>query len=128
MQNLLSASSISFYYDDSSWCFKELSFEIKRGEVLAILGLNGQGKSTLLNCLIGLINPKSGTIKQNATYAFLPQSFSLSFDYSCLDVVVMGRARDISVFSTPSISDRQIATDAMKLLGISELAKANLIA
>lgn len=125
MQSLLKANSLSFAYNDKKWCFKELNFELNKGEVLAILGLNGQGKSTLLNCLIGALKPTSGSIKINATYTFLPQSFSLSFGYSCIDVVIMGRARNISAFSTPSQIDKQIALNAMRVLGIDGLAKAD---
>ncbi|MFI4996603.1 MAG: ATP-binding cassette domain-containing protein, partial [Hyphomicrobiales bacterium] len=39
-----------------------VSIEIREGELVAVLGTNGNGKSTLLNCLIGLLKPKSGRI------------------------------------------------------------------
>lgn len=125
MQDLLSASSIGFYYEPEKWCFKDVSFSLCRGEVMAILGLNGQGKSTLLSCLLGANTPKTGSIGLNGTCAFLPQSFSLSFNYTCLDIVIMGRARDISTFSTPSDEDKSQAIKALNLLDIAHLSNLN---
>lgn len=44
------------------WAVKNISFEVKRGECLALIGHNGAGKSTLLKMLNGLINPDEGSI------------------------------------------------------------------
>jgi phospholipid/cholesterol/gamma-HCH transport system ATP-binding protein len=44
---------------------KNVSFEVKRGQTLAIMGLSGVGKSTALRCLIGLQKPTSGTVIMN---------------------------------------------------------------
>lgn len=44
------------------WALKDVSFEVKKGERLGILGLNGAGKSTLLKCVAGVMKPTEGKI------------------------------------------------------------------
>jgi lipopolysaccharide transport system ATP-binding protein len=48
---------------DEFWSVKDVSFEVRRGECLGLIGHNGAGKSTLLKVLNGLIAPDEGTIK-----------------------------------------------------------------
>jgi lipopolysaccharide transport system ATP-binding protein len=48
---------------DEFWAVKDISFEVKRGECLGLIGHNGAGKSTLLKMLNGLINPDRGSIE-----------------------------------------------------------------
>ena len=45
------------------WALRDISFELKRGEALAVVGHNGAGKSTLLKLLLGLMKPDSGEIR-----------------------------------------------------------------
>ena len=50
---------------DGEEVLKDISFQVKKGEFLAILGLSGCGKTTLLRILIGLEHPDSGSIKKD---------------------------------------------------------------
>ena len=62
--NLFDVKNISFSYDDED-IFSDISFSIKKGDVLCILGPNGTGKTTLIKCLNGLNNIDSGEILLN---------------------------------------------------------------
>ena len=51
----------------------DISFEIKGGETIGVIGLNGSGKTTLLRMMCGVYTPDSGTIKVNGKMAPLLQ-------------------------------------------------------
>jgi lipopolysaccharide transport system ATP-binding protein len=56
---------------DTIWALKDVSFEVKMGEVLGIIGRNGAGKSTLLKIITGVTAPTSGQIKAKGRVASL---------------------------------------------------------
>ena len=58
------------YYRDF-WALKDVSFEVKKGETVGIIGRNGSGKSTLLQMICGTLNPSSGGIKTHGRIAAL---------------------------------------------------------
>jgi branched-chain amino acid transport system ATP-binding protein len=59
---MLKVENINVYYD-AIHALKDVSLEVKEGEIVTLIGANGAGKSTLLKTLSGLIRPKNGTIE-----------------------------------------------------------------
>jgi branched-chain amino acid transport system ATP-binding protein len=64
--SLLEAERLNSFYGDSHILF-DVSLRMERNEVVALLGRNGAGKSTTLKTLMGVVKPKSGTIRLDGT-------------------------------------------------------------
>jgi energy-coupling factor transporter ATP-binding protein EcfA2 len=62
---VISVRDLGFSYDAGAPILRNLNFEIRQGEFVAIIGANGSGKSTLVNNLIGLLRPDEGQILIN---------------------------------------------------------------
>lgn len=132
-KNLFEVKNISFSYNDEE-IFSDISFSIKRGDVLCVLGPNGTGKTTLIKCLNGLHEIDSGEIfihgenikklsfrEISKNIGYIPQSHVPSFPFKVFDVVLMGRAPYLNLTDSPNEDDVKIAIDALKTLGIYDL-------
>ena len=54
---------------DEFWALQDIAFEIKKGDSVALIGLNGCGKSTLLKTIAGVLKPTKGTVVVKGTIA-----------------------------------------------------------
>jgi iron complex transport system ATP-binding protein len=133
MEVLLEVRNLSFGYNKAD-VLTDISFAIRRGEILFLLGPNGCGKTTLLDCVLGFLKPRQGEIYLNGNnikdikagqiarqLAYVPQSHEKTFPYTVMDIVLMGRASYIGAFSAPSRQDKTIAEDILQMLGIYSL-------
>ena len=120
--NAVSLRGISFAYRGAQPIIQDCSLDVKRGRIFALLGPNGSGKTTLLKLIAGALKPRTGEVKRFGRIGYVPQSLQLTFAYSVLDVVLMGRAEQISLFGTPSRHDKVAAMAALSRLGMESFA------
>ncbi|MEC6797097.1 ABC transporter ATP-binding protein [Photobacterium sp. S4TG1] len=102
--------------------FSPMNFVCHQGEVCAILGANGRGKTTLLHNLVNIQSALAGDISVCGGIGFVPQSCAFAFCYHVIDVVLMGVAQKIGLFFQPSGDDEKRALAVLADLGISSLA------
>ncbi|MEH6387516.1 heme ABC transporter ATP-binding protein [Pseudomonas profundi] len=109
----------------------QVNFELRSGEVLAVLGTNGAGKSTLLGTLAGELSASAGQVRlagrplaqwpvgELATrLAVLPQASSLAFGFTAEEVVAMSRMPH----DTGLLTDRRVVSEAMRAADVTHLA------
>lgn len=120
---------------------EDLDAHFASGRLSGIIGPNGSGKTTLIRLMSGAIKPVSGRIlldKQPVgdlkgralarKIAVVPQKSHLGFDFSVLDVVLMGRQPYISRFSREKAGDLEMARAAMRMTGVEHLEKRSVTA
>jgi iron complex transport system ATP-binding protein len=100
---------------------RNYSLSVEQGGVLAILGANGVGKTTLLNCIVGLTRPSAGAASCRGRIGYVPQLFHSTFAFSVLDIVLMGRARHIGLFGAPRAKDYEIARKYLNQMRVGHL-------
>jgi iron complex transport system ATP-binding protein len=113
---------------------RNLNVALQQGEVLALLGPNGGGKTTLLKTLMGLLRPLAGealidgrslvvtSARERARrIAYVPQTHVASFAFTVESVVLMGRTAHGNLFTRPSTRDHVVAAGALDRFGIAHL-------
>ena len=114
---------------------KNVSCSADGGEILCLVGPNGCGKTTLFRLILGMLKNTGGQIiidgkntktlepKEMANLiAYIPQFHTPVFNFTVLDMVVMGRVSHLSAIDTPKPIDREVAFAALEKLGVMHLA------
>jgi iron complex transport system ATP-binding protein len=136
---LLQAVDVSFGYGlrhgPAEGVLHEVSVSVADGGLLGILGPNGSGKTTLLKVLGGLVKPAAGRVLIDGSdigalsrrevarrLAVVPQETRLAFDYTVLEVVLMGRYPHLAPFELEGQDDVAISREALAATGTADLA------
>jgi iron complex transport system ATP-binding protein len=135
---LLSAANVSYSYGRSrrraDRVLDDVTVTVERGAVVGILGPNGSGKTTLLKLLAGILHPAGGRVQlcdrdvaaSSRTdiarqVAVVPQETRPAFDYSVIEMVLMGRYPHLAAFEVEGPADVRIAREAMAATGTTTL-------
>ncbi len=127
-------SDVHAGYQDND-ILKGITAEIGSGEFVGIVGPNGCGKTTLLRTISRSLKPKFGEISLDGINVYsisardfarkvgvVPQETWVAFEFTVMEVVMMGRTPWLGRFSVESNHDREMAIDAMRRTGTEELA------
>jgi ABC-type Mn2+/Zn2+ transport system ATPase subunit len=101
-----------------------VSFALRAGERLALLGPNGGGKTTLMRALLGELRPAAGTLAVHGRCGIVPQTERTRLDYpvSALDVATMGALSRLPWWRRPSREDRRGALAALRRVDLGDRA------
>jgi len=133
---LIQMEEISFTYSsENNHVLRTLSLEVQKGDITAILGPNGIGKTTLLHLILGWIKADKGTIyldgKKLEEYSrremgrligLVPQDEHITFEYSLLEYVLLGRTPHLHSLESPGKKDYEAALAALKKVGLEKIA------
>ena len=117
---------------------QDISPHIRDKEFVGIIGPNGSGKSTFLKCLYRVLQPNNGKIFFDGTemsslshrdtalkMAVVAQHSTVNFDFSVLEMVLMGRSPYKGLLDRDQIDDYEIARHALAQVGLSDFESRN---
>ena len=124
-----------FAYKNGKDILKNISFTVEEGKLLAILGANGIGKTTLLKCMMGFQKWRDGRSLVDGKdisrlpakkiwqkIAYIPQAKSYKFAFTGLEMTLIGRSAHLGTFEQPKKKDIAIAEKALDEIGVSHLS------
>ena len=131
---ILEVQNGCFGYPKQPVILENINLGLEEGHILATLGPNGIGKTTLLKCMIGLLPWHSGktlfygkdihTLKPKdvwSTISYIPQSRGFAFSYTGLEMVLLGRSAHLGAFQQPGKEEIEMAEAMMERVGITRL-------
>jgi len=131
LQPVISFKNVCFDYGQAT-VLRNVHFTLFERESACIVGPNGGGKTTLIKLILGLLQPRSGSItvlgdsprKSSARIGYMPQStyFDQDFPIQVFDIVLMGR---LGKHAAPfhSKADKQAAMRALEETGLADQAR-----
>ena len=118
---------------DGKWVLKSVYFNCYSGEIFGIVGPNGGGKTTLLNVILGLVQPQKGSVRlfgrkpskrSRLELGYLPQisHADQSFPVTVVDVVLMGLYNRIGFFHRPGPKNKKTAMELLDQVNMADHA------
>lgn len=133
MGAIIKLESASFSYPGRE-IFRDLSLSLEEGEILALIGPNSSGKTTLLKLMDGLLEPQHGKVflegeelgrisrsRVAKQVAVVPQEMEVPFSFTVAEIVLMGRAPYLGRFGWETRKDLDVAREAMALTDVAGL-------
>lgn len=130
----IAVDSLEFSYE-SVKAVSGVSFEVKRGEFVAILGPNGSGKSTLLKCVGKILQGWRGSVRIDGRDAakmrqreiamalgYVPQAAKANLPFTVREFALLGRHPRLAAFEMPGVADVKAVDDALEAIGVRHLA------
>ncbi len=123
----ITVKGLSFSYN-SKPVLKNLSFDVRAGEVVFIVGPNGSGKTTLLKCIAGILKPRGAVLVEGSNLsgrdlakrlAYVPQRSDVAF-LTVFDIILLGRKPHMGF--GPSKEDYEVVREVISLMDLDELA------
>jgi iron complex transport system ATP-binding protein len=119
----------------SRWLVEQLSIQFAPGEVVAVLGCNGSGKTLTLHTLAGLRAPQEGAVLLDGTplghisrravaqrLGLLAQDLEDAFVTTALEMVLIGRHPHLGMWQWETAEDERIAREALAAVNLGEFA------
>ncbi len=123
----ITVKGLSFSYN-SKPVLKNLSFDVRAGEVVFIVGPNGSGKTTLLKCIAGILKPRGAVLVEGLNLsgkdlakrlAYVPQRSDVAF-LTVFDIILLGRKPHMGF--RPGKEDYEVVREVITLMDLDELA------
>ncbi len=131
----LTSTTVAFAYSLEREILRSVSLSLNAGHVVFILGANGTGKTTLLECMSGLRVLLRGSVTIDGrdlhqltartraqNIGLVPQMHEPVFEFTVEQAVLMGRAPHLGLFGRPGKRDYQAVREAIEAVGIQHLS------
>lgn len=131
---MININSLDVYYANKQ-VLKNISIEIKAGEIFALVGPNGAGKTTLIRAISGVVSRKNGQIlidgkdanrlnqnERSRYVAVVPQARDLPAFFTVYQTVLIGRTPYLNWLGQPSEKDHHIVKEALRMTQIEDIA------